>query len=111
VFRSLALGLLVVVSAPALACPMADAAAFASALEKVQASSGTHLSFTVEGMSCGDCSSMIARTLSLMPGVNAAAVDHQTGRAEIAYDGSKLKADMFVQAMQALGYKAALKQS
>lgn len=109
-FRSFAAAALLSLSVPALACPMADAAAFAAALEKVQVAQGAHVAFTVEGMHCGDCSSMITKTLTLMPGVYAAAVDHQTGRAEIKYDESKLKVDMFLAAMQALGYKAVVKQ-
>ncbi|HMV67013.1 MAG TPA: heavy-metal-associated domain-containing protein [Myxococcota bacterium] len=104
--RTLALTALLAVSAPALACPMADAAAFASDLEKVTQAPGTKVSLAVTGLSCGDCSSKVATSLAEMAGVNAVAVDYQTGRAEIAYDAAKVKVDALVARIKSLGYAA-----
>lgn len=104
--RTFALTALLALSAPALACPMADAAAFATALEKVQAAPGTHVSLAVAGLTCSDCGSKVTTSITELPGVHAVAVDYQTGRAEIAYDASKVKVDAILAKIKALGYTA-----
>ena len=102
--RTLALFALLTVSAPALACPMADAAAFASALEKVQAAPGTKVSLAVTGLTCSDCGSKVTTSVTAIPGVLAVAVDYQTGRTEIAYDAAKVKLDTILAKIKSLDY-------
>lgn len=94
-------------SAPAaLACPMADAAAFSTAQAEVQAATGTKVALTVEGMHCGDCSTKVSAALKGIDGVVAVAVDYQTGRTEIAYDAKKVTLDAMLKAVTDTGFKA-----
>lgn len=105
------LGAALLFAAPALACPMADAAAYQDAAAKVQAAAGTKVSLSVDGLTCGSCSETVAKALSALPGVAAAAVDYQSGRAEIAYDASKVKVESLIAEIKKAGYAARLKQS
>ncbi len=91
---------------PAMACPMADAAAYAEAAKTVQASAGAKATFKVEGMSCGDCSTKVTEALKAIDGVEAVAVDYQTGEAQIAFDAEKTDADKLLAAIKATGYAA-----
>lgn len=109
--RMFILGALLAVSTPALACPMADAAAFTQAAEKVKASPGTKITLAVEGLSCGGCSETVTAALSALSGVYAAAIDYQTGRAEIAYDPAKIKVDALIAEIKKSGYAAKQNQS
>lgn len=104
--RSLLLGVALFVAAPALACPMADAAAFADAAAKVQASTGTKVTLSVEGLTCGDCAGKVMTALNGLTGVVASAVDYQTGRTDVSFDASKIKPEALVAAIQKAGYKA-----
>ena len=70
---------------------MADAAAFQAAA-KVAATEGAHASFILNGMTCGSCSTKVAKHLNGVDGVLASAVDYQTGKVEIAFDNTKLDA-------------------
>jgi copper chaperone len=106
VLRNFVLASALLFAAPALACPMADAAAFAEAAEKVKASDGTKLTLSVEGMSCGDCSEKLTAALQKVKGVVAAAADYQTGRTEISYDADKTAVDALIAEVAKLGYKA-----
>lgn len=94
----------------AMACPAADAAAFAAAAEKVEASTGDKLTIVVTGMHCGDCSEKVTAALSAVPGVIAAASDYQTGRTEIAYDKKKTDADALMAAIKKAGFDSSVKQ-
>ena len=91
---------------PAMACPMADKAAYETALKKVQAAEGVKASFAVEGMHCGDCSDKITAALTGIDGVTAAAVDYQTGHAEVSFDSGKTSAEKLLAAIVATGFKA-----
>lgn len=104
--RSLLLGVALFAATPAFACPMGDGAAFADASAKVQASAGTKLTLSVEGMSCGDCANKVVAALGGVPGVVASAVDYQTGRTEVAFDAAKVKPEALISAIQKVGYKA-----
>lgn len=104
--RSIFLGAALTFSTAAVACPMADAAAFASALETVQQSDGAKAAFTVDGMHCGDCSEKVTAAVKQIDGVKAIAVDYQTGRAEVAFDDSKTTADKVLEAISATGFTA-----
>ncbi len=95
-------------SSTAEACPYADAAAFAKASEQVKSSDGAKASFAVEGLTCGSCSEKVVSALSRVEGVIASAVDYQTGRAEIAFDGVKTDTDKLLAAIVATGYTANL---
>lgn len=104
--RSLALASLLAFSVPALACPMADAAAYKAAVEKVDAAAGTKVSIAITGLKSGDCSSKVAATLKQIDGVVDAAVDYQTGTTRVAYDASKTNSSKLVSAIAAAGYTA-----
>lgn len=108
--RTLLFAAAVALSTPALACPMADAAAFADAAEQVKAAAGAKVTLQVEGMHCGSCSEKVAAALKGLTGVTAAASDYQTGRTEIAYDAGKTKVDAMVAAIEKLGFKAKVAQ-
>lgn len=88
------------------ACPMQDAAASAEAKANVEATAGAKATFAVEGMSCGDCSQKVTAALNEIEGVNAAAVDYQTGTAHICYDDSKTDKAALQKAIEDTGYKA-----
>lgn len=104
--RHLFIGLALAVATPALACPMADKAAYEAAAEKVEAAAGTKVVLAVEGMHCGACSEKIIAALSSIEGVEAAAADYQTGEAKVAIDAAKVKTDALVKAVEAVGFKA-----
>ncbi len=105
---SLALGLFL--SAPTFACPMQDAAVYQEAAKTVAATEGTQVAFSIEGMSCGDCSAKVVTALNGIDGVNAAAVDYQTGEARVAFDAAKTNPEALLAAIQKVGYKAETKQ-
>jgi copper chaperone CopZ len=111
VFRSIILGATLALATPALACPMADAAAFAAAADKVKASDGTKVTLMVDGMTCGSCSEKITGGLDKLDGVVAAAADYQTGRTEIAFDSGKTNAEDLVKAIEGMGFKARVEKS
>jgi len=93
-------------SAPVLACPMADKAAYEEALKEVQTAKGTKIAFDVVGMTCGGCTSKVSDALEKIDGVRAAAVDYQTGRAEISFNEAKTSPDALLKAIQSTGFKA-----
>ncbi len=100
------LGLSLMTATPVLACPMQDAAAYQEAATKVRASAGTQVAFSVEGMSCGDCSSKLTKALKEVDGVTAAAVDYQTGEALVAFDSAKVDAAALLKIIEKSGYAA-----
>jgi copper chaperone CopZ len=106
--RSLALGAALAFSVPAFACPMADAAAFAQAAEKVQQMDGAKATFKVEGMHCGDCSTKVTKALKSVEGVKDAAVDYQTGKTFVAYEEGKVEKKDLLAAIATTGFKAEL---
>ena len=85
---------------------MADAAAFQEASAKVQATQGEKANFNVEGLTCGDCSSKVAKALNEIEGVFASAVDYQSGRAEVAFDSSKTNSAALLETINKVGYQA-----
>ena len=95
----------------ALACPMADAAAYKADVEEVKKADGSKASFKLEGMSCGDCSDKVKAALKGLEGVVLAAVDYQTGAVEVAYDKKKIDVAKLEEALTATGYKIADKPS
>jgi copper chaperone CopZ len=105
--RTLALIAALALATPtALACPMADKAAYEAALQKVRSTEGAVVAVDIEGMSCGDCANKISTVLLTVEGVRAVAVDYQTGHAEIAVVPGKMNAAGIAAAIEVLGYKA-----
>ena len=62
--------------------------------------------FTVEGMHCGSCVSLIEETLAERDGVKAAFVDLDSARAVVEYDPSALDGDEIRVAIVEAGYSA-----
>lgn len=104
--RTLFLSVALLFSVDAFACPMADAAAYQAALQEVKATEGTQVAFKVDGMHCGDCSTKVVTALKGVDGVNAAAVDYQTGEAIVSIDASKTNADALLAAITEIGFQA-----
>ena len=86
----------------ALACdgPPKEAAVDVSKAE------GTQLALDVTGMKCGSCSGKVTAALNKVDGVNAVNVNHETGKAEIAYDDSKTNPKALIATITALNFKA-----
>ena len=69
---------------------------------------GTKVAFKVEGMKCGACADKITAALTKVDGVNAVAVNAETGKAEIAFDGKKTDEKALIGAISSAGsFKAA----
>ena len=62
--------------------------------------------FTVEGMHCGSCVSLIEETLAERDGVKAAFVDLDSARGVVEYDPSALDGDQIRVAIDEAGYSA-----
>ena len=93
------------------ACPMADAAAFQEAAEKVKNADGSKVTFVISGMSCGSCSTKVVDALNAVDGVVLSAVDYQTGRVEIAYDAAKTTVTKLEETLVGTGYSITEKPS
>lgn len=109
--RSIVLASLLFFSVDSIACPMADAAAFQETASKVAALDGAKAHFVLDGMSCGSCSSKVAKALNETSGVLLSAVDYQSGAVEIAYDSSKTSVSELEKALAATGYTITEKPS
>ena len=105
-FRALVLSVSLFASAPVLACPIADAAAYQAALDQVNQATGEKASFQVAGMTCGSCSGKVVKALEGIEGVIAAAVDYQTGKANVAFDSAKTNPDALIAIIQKTGFEA-----
>ena len=103
--RAFLLGCLLMGSSIASACPMADAAEFAAKAEAVKKSVGNKASFVLTGMTCGSCSSKVYGALDKVEGVIATAVDYQSGRVEIAFNGKKTSKSKIQKILEETGYK------
>ncbi len=69
----------------------------------VDAAEGTKINLAITGMTCGACSTKVTAALSETAGVNAVTVDHETGRARVAYDASALTVDALIAAVATAG--------
>ncbi len=56
-------------------------------------------------MHCGGCQAKVERALKAVPGTFGVFVDHQSGDAEVDFDGNT-PPEVFVNAVKALGYDA-----
>ena len=108
--RTALISLALLFSVDAYACPMADAAAYATAAAEVQNSDGVKASFQIAGLTCGSCSDKVTTALQGVEGVLAAAVDYQSGEAVISFDDKKTTADALLAAIVETGYAAEPKQ-
>lgn len=100
-FRSLMLASLLAGPTVAFACGGEKAAAV-----DISEAPGTHLVLQVEGMTCDSCAGKIQTAISALEGVNAVAVNHETGKAEIAYDAAKLEEKTLISTIEGLDFKA-----
>jgi len=67
-------------------------------------SESIRVSFTVEGMTCGSCSSAITETLNGVEGVTNATADHVAGTASAVIDGPGVTAEQLAAEIEGLGY-------
>jgi copper chaperone CopZ len=104
--RALFLSVALLFSVDAFACPMADAAAYQTARQEVKNTDGEQIAFSLDGMSTGGCSAKVVTVLTSIDGVNAAAVDYQTGEAVVSINAEKVDADAVMAAIVAAGYAA-----
>lgn len=71
------------------------------------AESTSKKSFKIEGMTCAACSNRVEKALQKTPGVESAAVNLATGRADVRFDPSKADEKMLRQAVEKTGYRVA----
>lgn len=64
----------------------------------------THLTLSIDGMSCGHCLNAVSRALGALPAVTVKSV--AIGRAELDYDPAKIDAGRIVAAITDAGYPA-----
>ena len=76
--------------------------------EDITKAPGTHVALAVTGMTCGACSTKVTAALKALEGVNAVTVDHETGKAEVAFDEAKTTTDAMIAAIEKLSFKAAV---
>ncbi len=62
----------------------------------------------LEGIHCAACAARIEKTLNQLAGVEKATVNLATAKATVEYDPSQIKAAALIEAVQKLGYRAAL---
>lgn len=88
----------------------ADAAEVEAVQAEVEAAqaepTATTVVLSVAGMKCGACSAKITTALEGVEGVTAAAVDHESGTAEIVVAPDTATADALVAVVADLGYEA-----
>jgi len=63
------------------------------------------VSLPVAGMTCAACARVIERTLTRLPGVDAAAVNYATGRASLRFDPSVIALPRIAEAVHDVGYE------
>ena len=65
----------------------------------------TSVSVPVAGMTCAACARVIERTLTRLPGVDAAAVNYATGRASLRFDPVVVGLPGIAEAVRDVGYE------
>jgi copper chaperone CopZ len=110
--KSLVLATVLLTSNAALACggkPCSDCTGehdHTTEVVDVSKAPGTHVALAVSGMTCGACSKKVTAALTALEGVNAVLVDHETGKAEVAFDEAKTTTDAMIAAIQKLSFEA-----
>lgn len=89
------------------ACDHCDGPSTAAATD-ISKAPGTHVALDVTGMTCGACSAKVTTALNAIDGVNAVSVDHETGRAQIAFDETKTASKDLIKAIEKLSFKASI---
>lgn len=95
-------------------CHMQDASSRVAAMEGVIPAGATLVTYTVEGVECGNCAKGLRTALEATPGVSAALVNVDTGRIEVGYDPKKITAEKIAETINSYEsgkYKAKLAQS
>jgi copper chaperone CopZ len=69
------------------------------------------VTLTLSGMHCGSCAAGITAMLKRTEGVVKADVSYEERRANVDYDAAKTSPEKIVEAIEKLGYKAAIKKS
>jgi len=92
-------------SSSALACPMADAAAFEKAAEAVKEAKGAKASFKLKGLVSGSCSKKVSAELKTVEGIILSAIDYQSGRVEIAYNNKETNLKKIEDALVKSGFE------
>ncbi len=62
--------------------------------------------FTINGMHCASCASLITKGVSKLPGVKSANVNYAAARAQVEYDEKQLSQKKILERIESLGYKA-----
>ena len=65
---------------------------------------GSRVTLSVQGMTCGGCSSKVKAVLMGIDGVTGAQVDHADGQTIVAYDEDTVEVDAIKKAISELGY-------
>lgn len=63
----------------------------------------------IAGMSCAACSAKVDKALNKMEGMTSASVNLTTGYADVSFDRAKLRLSDILEKINALGYKASVK--
>ena len=66
------------------------------------------VALSISGMTCGHCCQKAEDALKAVDGVWAAAVDLESGSAEVDYDDKRSDAAALIAAVEAAGYSAAV---
>jgi copper chaperone len=66
----------------------------------------TETTLAVTGMTCGNCVKHVTSALRAVPGVTAADVNLEHGRAIVAHDSSRASVAALIAAVEAAGYTA-----
>lgn len=60
----------------------------------------------VDGMTCSGCVKSVSRVLEAVPGVTAAEVSLETGKARVTFDPVQVNVEALVAAIENAGYEA-----
>lgn len=63
------------------------------------------ITISVQGMTCGGCTSSVERALKRLDGVAAARAELKPGQVTVDFDPGKVDADELVQAIEDAGYE------
>ena len=66
--------------------------------------------FSIQGMTCANCSARIEKALNRMEGVDQATINLALESGHVVYSSGTLTPEAFVQKIQSLGYDAVLEQ-
>jgi len=73
-----------------------------------EAAQVTTVELKVSGMTCSGCAASVKNALMETPGVMAAEVNWEAGRAKVRYDAARVSTAQLLEAVKKTGFKAAL---